>query len=90
MKNLFIDLRCSWFDLWLKIESWLVKTRWLIRSKPPWNLWVGKDKFRGPLNWNSNAMLSMNHKQRIAYTDDFHGRRRIAHERDLERDLDST
>ena len=87
MKNLFIDLRYFWLDSWFEIKSRSVKTKWLVWDRGIKNLlrnlWVSKDKFCGPLNWNSNAMLSMSHKQRIKYTMDFHERRRIAHEKDL-------
>jgi len=76
MKNLLIGLRYFWFDLWLKIESWSAKTKWLV-----WDRNI--NKFCGPLNWNSNAMLGMSHEQRITYTMGFNERRRIAHERDL-------
>lgn len=76
MKKLFVELCYFWLNLWLKIKSWSIKTKWLV-----WDRSI--NKFCGPLNWNSNAMLSMSHEQRITYTVGFYKRRRIAHERDL-------
>lgn len=87
MKNLFIDLRYFWLDLWFGIKSWSEKVKRLI-----WNrgiklqfdrLWVRKDEFHSSLNMDAKAMLGMSQKQRSAYTKDLYRRRRIAHERDL-------
>lgn len=90
MKNLFIDLRCFWRDLWFGIiKSRSEKTKRFIWTsargiKIQWDrLWVRKDEFHSSLNMDANAMLGMSQKQRSAYTRDLYRRRRIAHERDL-------
>ena len=89
MKNLFIDLRYFWLDLWFEIKSWSEKTKRFI-----WNrgiklqfdrLWVRKDEFHSSLNMDVNAMLGMSKKQRDAYIKDLYRRRQIAHKRDLAR-----